>query len=129
MEGEPASWDLSFAGIKPFNLAASIPSRTHAASFRRLGGAGSDPRPVQPAVRRRAAPASLTARPGFPGGARTRAPSLHRALVVPRMGSGIQRPRVGGYARGPVPQPSAWRGGYWKAEGCQERAQPVPGLT
>lgn len=46
MEGEPASWDLIFAGIKFFTCSLHPPSRTHAASFRQLGGAGagSDPR-------------------------------------------------------------------------------------
>lgn len=80
MEGELASWDLCFA-ITKFCTCRLCPLRGHTSpASAALWGPGPTRAPVQPWFSYRAARA-LTARPSFPGGARTQTPSLQPALV------------------------------------------------
>lgn len=87
MEGELASWDLRFASTK-FCTCRLRPLRRHTSPASAALWGPVQPAPVPPSGSHRAARA-LTAHPGFPGGARTRAPSLQPSFGrSPGTGSG-----------------------------------------
>lgn len=101
MEGELASWDLCFA-ITKFCTCRLRPPRRHTSRASAASWGPVQPAPVQPSASHRAARA-LTARPSFPGGARTRAPSLQPSSGLQGRGPGPQRARGMASAR-----PNVW---------------------
>lgn len=113
MEGKLASWDLCFA-ITKFCTCRLRPLRRHTSPASAALWGPVQPAPVQPSVSHCAAQA-LTARPSFPGGARTRAPSLQPSFGLQGRGPGTQRSRGMASAQCPVPQTFPTPG----AEGCE----------